>query len=390
MSTTPPSPDDRPPPPPPPPPPPAPAPAVTEPAATGADGARSPGTTTVAEAPAATPAPGPTATSTTPAAPGEPGTLSVTEAARLAHRLLDEVGRAVVGKRDAVALVLAGLIADGHVLLDDLPGVAKTLTARSLARAAGLQFARVQFTPDLLPSDITGSLVLDLATQKPEFRPGPVFTDLLLADEINRAPAKTQAALLEAMQERQVTTDGVGRPLPRPFLVVATQNPIESEGTYPLPEAQLDRFLARTSMGYPAFDDELVMLENRLARQTDEVDLTPVCDRETFLRLQRAVEQVQVDRRLLDYVLRLVAATRTDGGLAVGASPRGSLALVKLARAWALLSGRDYVGPDDIRTMTLPALAHRVVLKDETWARGTPATEVLRRVVDRVPAPSVA
>jgi MoxR-like ATPase len=365
--------DDRPPPPPPPPPPPSP---------------HSPGTTTVVEqAPPTAPPPSDNHQQVPRA---EPGGLDVAEAARLAHRLLDEVGRAVVGKRDAVGLVLAGLLADGHVLLDDLPGVAKTLTARSLATAAGLQFARVQFTPDLLPSDITGSLVLDLATQRPEFRPGPVFTNLLLADEINRAPAKTQAALLEAMQERQVTTDGVARPLPHPFLVIATQNPVESEGTYPLPEAQLDRFVARTSMGYPAFDDEMRMLEARLARGVDEVDLNPVCDTDTFVALQRAVERVQVDRRLLDYILRLVAATRGDGSLEVGVSPRGSLALVKLARAWALLSGRDYVGPDDIRTMAMPALSHRVVLKDETWARGTPATEVLRRVVDRVPAPSVS
>jgi MoxR-like ATPase len=374
--------DDRPPPPPPPPPPPTPSP-VSSPSPAAHPTSPSPGGgTTVVEAPPRT--------DHRPPAPPEPGGLDVGDAARLAHRLLDEVGRAVVGKRDAVALVLAGLLADGHVLLDDLPGVAKTLTARSLARAAGLQFARVQFTPDLLPSDITGSLVLDLATQKPEFRAGPVFTNLLLADEINRAPAKTQAALLEAMQERQVTTDGVARPLPHPFLVIATQNPVESEGTYPLPEAQLDRFVARTSMGYPAFDDEMTMLEARIARGADEVELSPVCDQDTFRALQRAVERVQVDRRLLNYVVRLVAATRGDGSLEVGVSPRGSLALVKLARAWALLSGRDYVGPDDIRTMAMPALSHRVVLKDETWARGTPATEVLRRVVDRVPAPSVS
>jgi MoxR-like ATPase len=316
--------------------------------------------------------------------------LDVTAAAQLAQHLLDEVGRAVIGKRQPVSLILAALLADGHVLLDDLPGVAKTLTARSIATAAGLQFARVQFTPDLLPSDITGSLVLDLATQRPEFRPGPVFTNLLLADEINRAPAKTQAALLEAMQERQVTTDGVARPLPHPFLVVATQNPVESEGTYPLPEAQLDRFLARTTMGYPAHDDELTMLEARLARGVDEVELRPVGDPSTFAALQRAVERVQVDRRLLEYCLQVVTATRGDVDLEVGASPRGTLALVKLARAWALLDGRDYVGPDDIRAVALPALAHRVVLKDEAWARGTPATEVVRRVVDRVPAPNIS
>jgi MoxR-like ATPase len=314
----------------------------------------------------------------------------VATAARTAHAILSEVERAVVGKRREISFVLAGLLADGHVLLDDLPGVAKTLTARSIATAAGLDFARVQFTPDLLPSDITGSLVLDLATQQPEFRPGPVFANLLLADEINRAPAKTQAALLESMQERQVTVDGLARPLPRPFLVIATQNPIESEGTYPLPEAQLDRFTLRTSMGYPAVADEKALLEARIARRTDEVALSAVCDAAGFIAAQQAVEQVFVDHRLLDYVVALVGATRSDGNLAVGASPRGSLALVKLARAWALLAGRDYVGPDDVRAVVVPALAHRVVVTDEAWARGTPATDLLRRVLDRVPAPNLS
>jgi len=318
------------------------------------------------------------------------GALGVAEAARVAHAILDEVERAVIGKRQAITLVLAGLLADGHVLLDDMPGVAKTLTARSIATAAGLDFARVQFTPDLLPSDITGSLVLDLATQRPEFRAGPVFTDLLLADEINRAPAKTQAALLEAMQERQVTVDGVARLLPRPFLVIATQNPIESEGTYPLPEAQLDRFVLRASMGYPSTADEVGLLSARLARGTDEVVLSAVCDADRFVRMQQALERVFVDPRLLDYAVALVEATRTDASLSVGASPRGSLALVKLARAWAVLAGRDYVGPDDVRAVAIPALAHRVVVTDETWARGTPASDLVRRVLDRVPAPSVS
>jgi MoxR-like ATPase len=327
-----------------------------------------------------------------PPSPADAPTVAedVAAATRTAHAILSEVERAVVGKRREISLVLAGLLADGHVLLDDLPGVAKTLTARSIATAAGLDFARVQFTPDLLPSDITGSLVLDLATQQPEFRPGPVFANLLLADEINRAPAKTQAALLESMQERQVTVDGLARPLPRPFLVIATQNPIESEGTYPLPEAQLDRFTLRTSMGYPAVADEKALLEARIARRTDEVALSAVCDAAGFIAAQQAVEQVFVDHRLLDYVVALVGATRSDGNLAVGASPRGSLALVKLARAWALLAGRDYVGPDDVRAVVVPALAHRVVVTDEAWARGTPATDLLRRVLDRVPAPNLS
>lgn len=318
----------------------------------------------------------------------DPPTTKLPAAAELAHRILDEVERAVVGKRDAVALVLAAMLADGHVLLEDVPGVAKTLTARSLATATGLRFARVQFTPDLLPTDITGTLVLDPVSGQPEFRAGPVFTQLLLADEINRAPSKTQAALLEGMQERQVTVDGVPRRLPRPFVVIATQNPIEAEGTYPLPEAQLDRFLVRATMGYPAHGDELVMLERRIERGTDDVELQAVVDAGGFRAMQRAVERVHVDRRLLEYALGLVTATRAEPDLEVGASPRGSLAMIRLARAWALLSGRDYVGPDDLRAIAVPVLAHRVVLRDDAWVRGVPAADVVRRVVDEVPAPT--
>jgi MoxR-like ATPase len=309
------------------------------------------------------------------------------EAARIVESILDEVSRAVVGKREVIRLILAGLIADGHILLDDVPGVAKTLTARSIAAAAGLSFSRVQFTPDVLPADITGSLVLDPATQRPEFRAGPVFTDLLLADEVNRAPAKTQAALLEAMQERQVTVDGVGHKLPRPFLVIATQNPIESEGTYQLPEAQLDRFLLRTTMGYPSESDELTMVTERLERRTDEVALRPACDPATFIAIQQSLENIHIDERLLGYCVALVRATRAETQLEVGCSPRGTLALVKLTRAAALLAGRDFVGPDDIRAMAIPALAHRVVLSDDAWARRMNPEDVVRKAVDRVPVP---
>lgn len=316
-----------------------------------------------------------------------PAPLPLDEATAVAERIMDEVCRAVVGKRDVIRLILSGLMADGHVLLDDVPGVAKTLTARSIATAAGLDFARVQFTPDVLPADITGSLVLDLSTRLPEFRPGPVFTSLLLADEVNRAPAKTQAALLEAMQERQVTADGVTRALPRPFMVIATQNPIESEGTYPLPEAQLDRFLLRTTMGYPSQDDEVTMLQRRVERRTEEVKLDAVCDVATFKRLQHAVESIHVDQRLIEYCVALVRATRNEPELDVGCSPRGTLALVRLARAAALLAGRDYVGPDDVRALAIPALAHRVVLSDEAWARRMNPEDVVRRAVDRVPVP---
>lgn len=320
-----------------------------------------------------------------PPAPDAAGSGSASD---LATAIVDEVSRAVIGKRDIIDLVLASMLAGGHVLLEDLPGVAKTLLARSLATACGLDFSRVQFTPDLLPSDITGTLVLNLATRTPEFRPGPVFCDVLLADEINRAPAKSQAALLEAMQERQVTVDGLAHGLGRPFAVIATQNPIESEGTYPLPEAQLDRFLIRVGLGYPALDDELAIVAARLDRGTPDVELRPVVTRDLFIAMQRAVEDVHVDPPLIAYALDLVTATRDEPDIAIGASPRGSLALVTLARAWALVRGRDYVGPDDIRTLAIPTLSHRVTLDDEAWVRGTVADDVVRRVIDRVPAPT--
>jgi MoxR-like ATPase len=310
------------------------------------------------------------------------------DAATQVSRVLDELERAVVGKRDVLELVLLGLLADGHVLLDDLPGVAKTLMARSLATVTGLEFRRVQFTPDLLPGDITGGTVLDPAGRGFTFRPGPVFGNLVLADEVNRAPAKTQAALLEAMQERQVTVDGVTHPLPHPFLVVATQNPIEHEGTYPLPEAQLDRFLLRTRVGYPGTHDEEELLARRVARGQDEVALDHACGPADVVALQRAVEQVHVDPAIIGYVVALVRATRDDPQIEVGASPRGSLALMRLARAHALARGRDFVDPDDVKVVLRPALAHRLVLRSELWVRGVPAEEVLATTVAAVPAPS--
>jgi MoxR-like ATPase len=319
---------------------------------------------------------------------GEAAGPGVAGTAAAAKRILAEVERAVVGKRRVLELVLAGLLADGHVLLDDLPGVAKTLLARSFATVAGLQFRRLQLTPDVLPADITGTMVLDLATTTPVFRPGPVFAQLVLADEINRAPAKTQAALLEAMQERQVTMDGETHPLPRPFLTIATQNPIESEGTYPLPEAQLDRFLLRTGVGYPSPDDELELLAQRLTRGQDDVVLTPVVTAEEFRAMQASLEQVHVDRSIAQYAVALVTATRSDKQLEVGSSPRGSLALIKLARAIAVLAGRDFTTPDDMRAIAVPALAHRVVLRSEAWARRVSSDDVVRQIVDRVPAPN--
>jgi MoxR-like ATPase len=305
----------------------------------------------------------------------------------LSGQVLDEVERAIVGKRDALELTLLGLLADGHVLLEDYPGLAKTLAARSFAQTLSMEFTRIQFTPDLMPSDVTGSSIWNQRDGDFEFRPGPVFTNLLLADEINRAPPKTQAALLEGMQERQVTIEGATYPLARPFLVIATQNPIEYEGTYPLPEAQLDRFLLRTAFGYPARDDEIDVLGRRVARRTDEVALEPVVDRETFLEMQLALETVHVAESIRGYCVDVTAATRESQSIAVGASPRGSLALLKLARCKAVVAGRDFVVLDDVKAVAAPALAHRLVLRPELWVRRVSAEDVVREVLAAVPTP---
>lgn len=318
--------------------------------------------------------------------PNRAGDIAATT--RAAHAVLDAVEVAVVGKRPVLAVILAGLLADGHVLLDDLPGVAKTLTARSFATALGLSFSRVQFTPDVLPSDITGATVLDLANHQPTFRPGPIFAQLVLADEINRAPAKTQAALLEAMQERQVTMDGVSHRLPKPFLVIATQNPIESEGTYPLPEAQLDRFILRTRIGYPTPEIEVDLMMRRLGRGMDDVEVPKVVNTQQFVEMQRSLEGVHVDPVIVQYISMIVHATRQDRELEVGASPRGSLAMLKLARANAVIEGRDFVTPDDVRDVVQVSLAHRTVLSSESWARRVAPADVISRIVESVPAPS--
>ena len=306
---------------------------------------------------------------------------------RLGGLLVDEVERAVVGKREQLELVLLGILADGHVLLEDVPGLAKTLAARSFAEASGIGFSRVQFTPDLLPADVTGSSIWNQRDGDFEFRPGPIFTHLLLADEINRAPPKTQAALLEAMQERQVTTDGVTRPLERPFLVLATQNPIEYEGTYPLPEAQLDRFLLRTGFGYPSGDAEWEMLSRRIERRADQITVSQVIDRETLLDMQAAVELVHVEPSVGHYMIDIVSATRESTSLAVGASPRGSLALLKLSRCRAALEGRDFVTPDDVKAVGVPALAHRLLLKPELWVQRRSGADVVREILAQVPTP---
>jgi len=305
-----------------------------------------------------------------------------------ASRILDEVERAVVGKRERLELVLMGMLADGHVLLEDYPGLAKTLAARSFAQVASIGFNRIQFTPDLMPADVTGSSIWNQRDSDFEFRPGPIFTNLLLADEINRAPPKTQAALLEAMQERQVTIEGVTHPLARPFLVLATQNPIEYEGTYPLPEAQLDRFLLRVGFGYPSRTDEWEVLTRRLERREDEVELEPVIDGPTLLELQAAIEHVHVGQAVGGYIVDLVAATRSSGSTAVGASPRGSLAVLKLARCKAALAGRDFVTPDDVKAVAVPALAHRLMLKPELWVQRLSAEDVMQELLENVPTPA--
>ena len=313
--------------------------------------------------------------------------LLVDEVAERCDRVVTEVERAIVGKRGTLELVLTGFLADGHVLLEDFPGLAKTLIARCFAQVAELRFARIQFTPDLLPSDVTGSSIFDQRRGEFEFRPGPIFTNLLLADEINRAPPKTQAALLEAMQERQVTIEGVTNQLERPFLVIATQNPIEYEGTYPLPEAQLDRFLLRTSVGYPSADDEWHVLERRLERTVDEIELEPVVGREELLAMQRAIEQVHVAESIGRYMVDVAGSTRTSARLEVGASPRGTLALLKLSRCRAALQGRDFVTPEDVKNVAVPALAHRLVLKPELWVQRVSPEDVVRELLDTVPTP---
>jgi MoxR-like ATPase len=315
--------------------------------------------------------------------------MTIQELNAQAERILAEVERAVVGKRDALELVLLGILADGHVLIEDFPGLAKTLIARSFARVTGMTFSRIQFTPDLMPADVTGSSIYNQQRSDFEFRPGPIFANLLLGDEINRAPPKTQAALLEAMQEQQVTIEGTTHVLEPPFVVLATQNPIEYEGTYPLPEAQLDRFVLRMGVGYPSRDHEWEMLERRLERAEEEVELEQVAERQTLLEMQRSLEQVHVEESLGFYIVDLVAATRSAPGVQVGSSPRGSLALLKLARGRAALAGRDYATPDDVKAVAVPALAHRLSLRPELWVERRRSDDIVRELLDQVPTPAV-
>ena len=304
-----------------------------------------------------------------------------------AHAVLAEVERAVVGKHDELTSILLAVLAGGHVLIEDLPGLGKTLVARSFAAALGLDFTRVQFTPDLLPADLLGATIYDMPSGRFEFRPGPIFTNLLLADEINRTPPKTQAALLEAMAEGQVSVDGTTRILPRPFVVLATDNPIEYEGTYPLPEAQLDRFALRLRLGYLTETDEHEMLRRRLDRGSAAVVVQQVVDAADLLAMRESLEQVSVHHDVLGYVVALANATRHHPQVEVGASPRAELDLVQLARARALLSGRDFVIPEDIKALAVPAVAHRISLRPEMWVRRIRSDDVLAELLRRLPAP---
>ncbi|MDQ0367006.1 MoxR-like ATPase [Catenuloplanes indicus] len=317
-----------------------------------------------------------------------PEPLPPYEVGALARTVLDAVGTVVVGKREPLELVLAGILAGGHVLLEDLPGLGKTLTARSFAQALGLDFRRLQFTPDLLPADVTGSFLYDQSRHDFTFRSGPIFTNLLLADEINRTPPKTQAALLEAMQEKQVSVEGVTYRLDAPFHVLATANPIEYEGTYPLPEAQLDRFLLRVSFGYPSHEEEWEVLRRRIHRRREEAEIAPVVNAETLLRMQAGLEQVTVEDSIGRYIVALAAATREHPSVLVGASPRGSLALLLLSRARAALAGRDFVVPEDVKEVAAPALTHRITLRPEMWLRRVDPAFVVSEVLDAVPAPA--
>ena len=313
--------------------------------------------------------------------------MPVTTTTAHCESVLDSIGSVVVGKRRALALILTAVLARGHVLIEDLPGLGKTLIARSFAAALGLQFTRVQFTPDLLPADLLGSTIYDMQSGRFEFRRGPIFTNLLLADEINRTPPKTQAALLEAMAERQVSIDGITHPLPAPFLVLATDNPIEYEGTYPLPEAQLDRFAVRLELRYLSEPDEVTMLRRRLDRGSAEPTVQRVVDGDELLAMQESVEQVTVHQDVLQYVVSLATASRQHPQIAVGASPRAELDLVQLARARALLAGRDFVIPEDVKSLAVPALAHRISLRPEMWVRRVQGSDVVEELLRRLPVP---
>ena len=313
----------------------------------------------------------------------------ITTVSKIGRQVIAEVERAVVGKLELLEMMMASVLASGHILLEDFPGLGKTLIARSFARALGLDFKRIQFTPDLLPGDITGGYIFDRTKNEFELRKGAVFANIVLADEINRASPKTQSALLEAMQEGQVTIEGETLPLPEPFLVLATQNPIEYEGTFPLPEAQLDRFMLKLKVGYPSVEEERLILRRRRERKQDEIVLSQITEAKKILELRKAVETVHVDTDLEEYIASLVGATRADRRVAVGASPRASLAFLKVARANAALDGREFITPDDIKRYAMPVLGHRVILQPEYWMSNAVTDDVVNDSVKKTPVPVI-
>jgi len=313
--------------------------------------------------------------------------VKIEEVSLKCRRILEEVGKVIVGKEEVVEKLLLAVLSDGHVLIEDYPGLAKTLIAKTLAKTLGCEFRRVQFTPDLLPADITGTYVFNQKTMEFELRKGPVFTNILLADEINRAPPKTQSALLEAMQEKQVTIDGTTYRLKKPFIVIATQNPIEYEGVYPLPEAQIDRFLMKLRIGFPERGEEIEILKRRLAWKSDVIEVDEVVDTNTLIEMQKAVEEVYVDDKMLEYIVDITRATREHPRVELGVSPRGTVFLMKLSRAKATVEGRDYVIPDDVKYVAVEALAHRLILKTELWIKGVKAEQVIKEIVEKIPVP---
>jgi len=307
----------------------------------------------------------------------------------LSNNILDEVEKAVIGKRKPLEIILAAILSEGHILIEDLPGLGKTLIAKSLATALGLDFKRIQFTPDLLPTDITGGYIYDRSKSQFILRRGPIFANIILADEINRASPKTQSALLEAMQEGQVTLEGETAILPNPFIVVGTQNPIEYEGTFPLPEAQLDRFIARVEIGYPTRSEEIEIIDRRHVRQEDEITLRQITTAENLLALGKIIERIYVAPDIEKYIVSLVQETRNHREVAVGASPRGSLALLKLTRAWAAMQGRDHVLPDDVKKFAIPTLVHRLILKPDLWLEHKAANKIIHDLLNTVPVPVI-
>lgn len=315
--------------------------------------------------------------------------MKISTAYKYLEDVVNEVNKVIVGKREIIKIILSVLLCNGHILIEDYPGTAKTLLAKTIAYTTDLEFRRVQFTPDLLPADILGSNIYNPIKREFEFRKGPIFTNILLADEINRAPPKTQSALLEAMQERQVTIDGITYNMKIPFIVIATQNPIEYEGTYPLPEAQLDRFMVKIRIGYPNNEEEIEILRRRIVRRSDHLNINRILTRETIINMQELVEEVYIEDSILEYIVNIVRESRRHDSVLVGVSPRGGEMLMKLVRAYALINGRDYVVPDDVKSLAIPVLSHRLVLKHEFWLRPISREEIISSIINKIPVPKV-